>query len=72
MSLGVQQSSVSNCTEAMVRRDVHPGRAQTMSESRLSVNAINPPSADSDAPPPSASFVGVPPSIDTIQRDTVR
>ena len=68
---GVQQSGASNRTEAMVRRDVHPGRVQTMSESRLSVNAINQPSGDSDAPPPSASFVGVPPSIDTIQIDTV-
>ena len=42
-----------------------------MSDVRLSANAIDAPSGDTDALPPSASFVGVPPSIGTIQIDTV-
>ena len=42
-----------------------------MSDGRLSANAIDPPSGDTDALPPSASYVVVPPSIGTIQIDTV-
>ena len=64
-------AAVSNCAEPMVRREVHPGSAQTMSDARLSVNAIDAPSGDTDALAPSASFVGVPPSIGTIQIATV-
>jgi hypothetical protein len=42
-----------------------------MSDARLSVNAIDRPSGDTDAPPPSASFVGGPPSSGTVQVATV-
>ena len=57
------------------RGEEHPGRLQTRSEERPSaacaVKAIDPPSGETATLPPSVSFVGVPPSIGTIQMDTV-
>ena len=66
--------AASNTAGPIVRGDVHPGRLQTMSDppsGPSAVNAIDAPSGETTTLAPSASFVGVPPSIGTIQIDTV-
>ena len=59
----------------IARGEVQPGRSQTTSDERPSgacaVKAIDPPSGETATLAPSVSFVGVPPSIGTIQIDTV-
>ena len=66
---------MSNCAGPIVLGELHPGRLQTRSvgtpPAACAVKAIDPPSGDTATLKPSVSFVGEPPSIDTIQIDTV-